>query len=165
MTAITEAYHDGPHFLGGRIRSKQKELHMEIRDFEFIWRLRAVLCESVVVENDPAFEGVTEVWMWFVGDWHHDEWFALALSDYATLEHANRISDMMDDAEMSALLPYAGEPWDNIAYTSPVAFGSQQRTLYASLQGEPMATLMGMSREQILALRVSESPADKAHLN
>lgn len=138
---------------------------MDVVSFEFIWRLRAVFCDGVTIENDPNFKDASSIWMWFAGDPHEDEWFAVALSDRATPSCAKGISNEINDREMAALLPYAGEPWDNIAYTSPAAFGSQQRTLYTALQGDPMARLVEMSREDIVTLRNTETPADNAWLN
>ncbi len=135
---------------------------------EFIrppWRLRAIWCENVTIENDPAFENMTACYMWFVGQPILCEWFALGLSDYANDDYADRVRESIDDDELAALLPYGGDTWSNVTTMSAVAFGSQQRALYAALRGDPLARLTAMSRDAILTLREQETPADKAWLN
>jgi len=135
--------------------------------FEFereSWRLRAVLCEDVEVLGDSDFEDETQVYMWFVADPTHDQWFAHGISDTSNDVIADAVGQAIEPQEMSSLLAYAGEPWKHIEI-APVAFGGQQRALWAGLKGDPIDRLMSMSRDEILALREVEIGKDKAVWN
>lgn len=132
------------------------------------WRLRAVFCADVQIENGgdqwPG-NGLEDVWIWFVGDPILDEWFAHGLSDICTDNMAERIAASINQLEMLAMLAYAGESWAIITAVSAVAFASQQRALAEAMRGVPIDRLKRMTRDQILSLRKAESASCDPTMN
>lgn len=119
------------------------------------WNIRAVAVQAHIDAWQEPDEPPMTAWIWFVGRFGVDEWFAHGVSDVMDPDYANQLVPSIDPEEMDAILTYGGVEWDMIdGLEAHVA--NLQRVLINTMSEDMLDTLKALGRSEIITLREAE---------